>query len=162
MRNGQRLLVATIALTLSVLPTAREARADPPAAAPAAGSTPAPATAAPAGSAKKKPAPPAHTPAHAKPAKTPAGKKDTTSDHPPDAPTEGGAKPRPAGAASSAHEVVEHESRIEFDERMVRGQSAAGAIFLFQRSPSELKSIVEVPDTFRPKTVEMLQPRGTP
>jgi len=46
---------------------------------------------------------------------------------------------------------------------MVRGQSAAGAIFLFQRTPSDLKSIVEVPGTFRPKTVEMIQPnRGTP
>jgi hypothetical protein len=65
--------------------------------------------------------------------------------------------------AASGHEVVERESRIEFDERMVRGQSAAGSIFLFQRAPSEFKSIVEVPDSFRAKTVELVQPRpGTP
>jgi hypothetical protein len=60
--------------------------------------------------------------------------------------------------AGAGHEIVEHESRIEFDERMVRGQTAAGAIFLFQRTPSELKSIVEIPTSFREKTVEMLQP----
>jgi hypothetical protein len=68
-----------------------------------------------------------------------------------------------AAPAASGHDVVERESRIEFDERMVRGQSAAGSIFLFQRAPSELKSIVEVPDSFRSKTVELVQPRpGTP
>lgn len=70
------------------------------------------------------------------------------------------AAPKPAASGpTAAHEVVEHESRIEFDERMVHGQSAAGAIFLFQRTPSEFKSIVQVPETFRPKTIEMLQPR---
>ena len=68
-----------------------------------------------------------------------------------------------AAPVASGHDVVERESRIEFDERMVRGQSAAGSIFLFQRAPSELKSIVEVPDSFRAKTVELVQPRpGTP
>jgi hypothetical protein len=71
--------------------------------------------------------------------------------------------PPHATPAASGHEVVERESRIEFDERMVRGQSAAGSIFLFQRAPSEFKSIVEVPEGFRAKTVELVQPRpGTP
>jgi hypothetical protein len=163
MRNRRALLVTAIALGLSVLPMARSVRADPPAAAPAAGSTPP--AAAPAATNGKKKAPPSHPPppAHTKPAKPPPAPKDTVPKHTPDpsAPTEA-AKPHPGGAPSAGHEVVEHESRIEFDERMVRGQSAAGAIFLFQRTPSELKSIVEVPDTFRPKTVELLQPRGTP
>jgi hypothetical protein len=31
-------------------------------------------------------------------------------------------------------------------------------IYLFQRSPSEFKSIVQVPDSFRPRTVEILAP----
>jgi hypothetical protein len=98
---------------------------------------------------KKAPPKPAAPPPKPKAAAAP---KDTPAD-----------VPKPSSGASTAHAVVEHESRIEFDERMVRGQSAAGAIFLFQRTPSDLKSIVEVPDTFRPKTVEMLQPqRGTP
>jgi len=41
---------------------------------------------------------------------------------------------------------------------MLRGQSASGVIYLFQRSPSEFKSIVQVPDSFRDRTVEMLTP----
>lgn len=63
--------------------------------------------------------------------------------------------------ASAAHQVVERESRIEFDERMVKGQSAAGAIYLFQRSPSEFKSIVQVPGSFRPRTVAVLVTSST-
>ena len=63
--------------------------------------------------------------------------------------------------ATSGHDVVERESNIEFDERMVKGQTAAGAIYLFQRSPSEFKSIVKVPDTFRPRTTDLLSPRRT-
>jgi hypothetical protein len=96
-------------------------------------------------------------PAPAAPAKPKPPAKDTSK---PAGETKATPKsePVPAGAAS-AHEVVEHESRIEFDERMVHGQSAAGAIFLFQRTPSEFKSIVQVPDSFRQKTIEMLQPR---
>jgi hypothetical protein len=55
-------------------------------------------------------------------------------------------------------ESVRQESRIEFDERMLRGQSAAGVIYLFQRTPSDWKSIVEVPDSFRLRTVNVLAP----
>jgi hypothetical protein len=113
---------------------------------------------APSGTPKKKPAP--HR-AAAKPKPAPAPKE--TPKH--SSPESGGpAEPaKPRGAAPTARDVVEHESRIEFDERMVRGQSAAGAIFLFQRTPSDLKSIIEVPDGFRARTVEMLQSnRGTP
>jgi hypothetical protein len=65
----------------------------------------------------------------------------------------------PAPAASSGHDVVEKESNIEFDERTVKGQTAAGAIYLFQRSPSEFKSIIKVPDTFRPRTTDLLSSR---
>jgi hypothetical protein len=75
----------------------------------------------------------------------------------------GAPAPAAAGGASAAHEVVERESRIEFDERVVHGQSATGAIFLFQRAPSDFKSIVDVPDSFRDRTVELVKPRrGTP
>lgn len=63
-------------------------------------------------------------------------------------------EPRPA----TARESVRQESRIEFDERMLRGQSAAGVIYLFQRSPSDWKSTVEVPDSFRQRTVKVLTP----
>jgi hypothetical protein len=60
--------------------------------------------------------------------------------------------------ASNARESVRQESRIEFDERMLRGQSAAGVIYLFQRSPSDWKSTVEVPDSFRQRTVDVVTP----
>jgi len=111
---------------------------------------------------KKKPAPHPATP-KPKPSATPKP-APTPKDAPKRTETSGGAEtPKTHAGAAAAHEVVEHESRIEFDERMVRGQSAAGAIFLFQRTPSDLKSIVEIPDSFRAKTVEMVQPRrGTP
>ncbi len=60
--------------------------------------------------------------------------------------------------ASNARESVRQESRIEFDERMLRGQSAAGVIYLFQRTPSDWKSTVEVPDSFRQRTVDVVTP----
>jgi hypothetical protein len=102
--------------------------------------------------------PKAAAPAKPKPAAKPP--KETGKHATPEAQQASEPAPKAAAAgSSSAHEVVEHESRIEFDERMVRGQSAAGAIFLFQRTPTEFKSIVQVPETFRPKTIEMLQPR---
>jgi len=67
-------------------------------------------------------------------------------------------KPQPSDTRAATRETVRQESRIEFDERMLHGQSAAGVIYLFQRSPSEFKSIVQVPDSFRPRTVEILSP----
>jgi len=73
------------------------------------------------------------------------------------------AAPEGPRSASAGHQVVEHESHIEFDERMVRGQSAAGAIYLFRRAPSDFKSIVQVPDGFRDRTVEIVATRrGAP
>jgi hypothetical protein len=95
------------------------------------------------------------TPSHSGAAKpAPGGSVDV-------APSKGGALPtetRPGEARAPARESVRQESRIEFDERMLRGQSAAGVIYLFQRTPSDWKSIVEVPESFRPRTVEVLTP----
>lgn len=90
--------------------------------------------------------------------------------HPRATPTESVVEPAPGQAAPSttearaadprttARESVRQESRIEFDERMLRGQSAAGVIYLFQRTPSDWKSTVEVPDSFRQRTVEVVTP----
>lgn len=68
------------------------------------------------------------------------------------------AQARPTEERTQARESVRQESRIEFDERMLRGQSAAGVIYLFQRTPSDWKSIVEVPDGFRARTTNVLAP----
>jgi hypothetical protein len=75
--------------------------------------------------------------------------------------TKNGAAPaqaRPAEDRTPPRESIRQESRIEFDERMLRGQSAAGVIYLFQRTPSDWKSIVEVPDSFRARTTNVLAP----
>ncbi len=70
------------------------------------------------------------------------------------------AAPAAASAGPGApHDVVARESHIEFDERMIKGQTAAGAIYLFQRAPTEFKSIVTVPESFRTRTTELLLSR---
>lgn len=106
---------------------------------------------------KKAPAPVAHKPVAA------AAPTLRQADDPP--PTT--AKPEaPAPAESTggsrrsvSREVIQRESRIEFDERMVKGQTAAGAIYLFERGRSEMKSMITVPDSFRSRTVtEVLPP----
>ncbi len=74
----------------------------------------------------------------------------------PASPAGAGIAPAPSGQAGQ--QVARQESRIEFDERSVRGQSASGVIYLFQRSPSDFTSIVQVPESFRPRTVEVLAP----
>ncbi len=70
----------------------------------------------------------------------------------------GPSEARAGESKAPLRESVKQESRIEFDERMLRGQSAAGVIYLFQRTPSDWKSIVEVPDSFRLRTVNVLAP----
>lgn len=93
------------------------------------------------------------TPAHTAPAPTTGTVEPAASKAGP-APAE----PRAGEPRTTARESVRQESRIEFDERMLRGQSAAGVIYLFQRSPSDWKSTVEVPDTFRQRTVDVVTP----
>jgi hypothetical protein len=140
MMSRRTLVTVAVVLGLTCASWTPVAQADPP---PAGATAP-----------KKRPA--------ATAAKRKSAPKKPPKQAPPAAP-DSTATAKPRAGAGSGHEVVEHESRIEFDERMVRGQTAAGAIFLFQRTPSELKSIVEIPTSFRERTVEVLQPRqGAP
>lgn len=62
--------------------------------------------------------------------------------------------------AAPAREVVHRESHIEFDERLVQGQTAAGAIYLFQRGGSEFRSMVKLPESFRDRTVRPILPNS--
>jgi hypothetical protein len=93
------------------------------------------------------------TPVHATPVK---GTPPTTVEPAPSRGSTAPADVRAGEARTPLKESVRQESRIEFDERMLRGQSAAGVIYLFQRTPSDWKSIVQVPDSFRSRTVQVL------
>ena len=61
---------------------------------------------------------------------------------------------RPPPPPATPKEAAQRESRIEFDERLVQGQTAAGAIYLFQRGESEFRSMVKLPESFRDRTVD--------
>ena len=58
----------------------------------------------------------------------------------------------------AARATVQRESHIEFDDRLVQGQTAAGAIYLFQRGESEFRSMIKLPESFRDRTVRQLLP----
>ena len=44
--------------------------------------------------------------------------------------------------------TLQRSDRMEFDARLIRGERASGAVFLFQRAPRELPSMVERRKTF--------------
>jgi hypothetical protein len=67
--------------------------------------------------------------------------------------------PRAATRTEAARDVVREESKIEFDDRMVQGQTASGAIYLFQRGESEFNSMVHAPTTFRERTLQKVYAR---
>jgi hypothetical protein len=53
--------------------------------------------------------------------------------------------------------------RVEFDGRLIEGQTAAaGAIYLFERLPSELRSMVLERKGYRREELETLYPNGVP
>ena len=53
--------------------------------------------------------------------------------------------------------------RVEFDGRIIEGQTAAqGAIYLFERLPSELRSMVLERRSFRAEVLETLYPSAAP
>ena len=64
----------------------------------------------------------------------------------------------PPSAPSRGRDVVSRESRIEFDERSIKGQTAAGAIYLFDRGSPDMKSMISVPGSFRKRTVATVLP----
>jgi len=88
----------------------------------------------------------------AAPHKTPAAKKEQpAAAAQPSAPAKGSSK---AAAPEPTREVIKRESNIEFDERVVQGQRAQGAVYLFQRADTEFTSLVKTPSTFRSRTVD--------
>jgi hypothetical protein len=95
---------------------------------------------------KKVTAPPVRT-APDKPSKSIA---DTT-------PAEAASAPTPAPADDS--KGIQRGERIEFDARLIQGQTAkAGAVYLFQRVNTPLRSMVKERTSFRDKIVRKVFP----
>lgn len=65
-------------------------------------------------------------------------------------------KQAPAASGDVPKEVIKRESKIEFDERVVQGQRAQGAVYLFQRAESKFGSLVKTPGSFRERTVRQV------
>jgi hypothetical protein len=89
---------------------------------------------------------------------------------PPERPPESSAPVRTPSAAKAAPEPdtsgeIKRGDRIEFDERLIQGQTAkAGALYLFDRKPSDLRSMVHERSSYRTEIVHEIFPRqeGTP
>jgi hypothetical protein len=63
--------------------------------------------------------------------------------------------PEPAPAAEEQTGSLQRSSRMEFDERLIRGQGAAsGAVYLFDRAPRELPGLVPLRRSYREEIVE--------
>lgn len=65
----------------------------------------------------------------------------------------------PAGKADEDGRSLQRGERVEFDARLIQGQTAkAGAVYLFARVPTNLKSMVRERTTFREKIVRTVYP----
>ncbi len=51
---------------------------------------------------------------------------------------------RPAASEAPAGPSLRRSTRIEFDARLVRGEKASGAVYLFHRSPRRFPSLVDL------------------
>ena len=64
-----------------------------------------------------------------------------------------------AGKRVNTPGSLKRSSRIEFDERLIVGQSLkSGAIYLFQRKDSEIQSMVKIRKDFREELLTPLEP----
>lgn len=82
---------------------------------------------------------------------------------PEDAPADEGepTSTAPAGAGSEDSRALKRGERIEFDARLIQGQTAkAGAVYLFERASSNLRSMVKDRVSFRDRIVRTVFPEG--
>ena len=75
-------------------------------------------------------------------------------------PAAGGAEgDQNAGKGVNTPGSLKRSNRIEFDERLIVGQSLkSGAIYLFQRKDSEIQSMVKIRKDFREELLTPLEP----
>ena len=60
---------------------------------------------------------------------------------------------------SHLRKTLQRGERVEFDARLIQGQSAkAGAVYLFARVATNLKSMVKERTSFRDKVVRTVYP----
>jgi len=101
-------------------------------------------------------------PAHSA-AKPPKGEKGTASPEPEPEAAPAASAPTPKGASGPATDeegkTLQRGERVEFDARLIQGQSAkAGAVYLFARVATNLKSMVKERTSFRDKVVRTVYP----
>lgn len=72
-------------------------------------------------------------------------------------PTRAAAQDQSGGAeGNSSGSKLQRSDRMEFDARLIRGERASGAVFLFQRTPRQLPSMVERRRTYLRESVRTL------
>jgi hypothetical protein len=65
------------------------------------------------------------------------------------------------GAAGGGNPTLQRGQRLEFDGRLVQGQTArSGAVYLFERARSELRSMVRERQSYREEIVRSVFPQG--
>ena len=66
-----------------------------------------------------------------------------------------------AGPVGGGNPALQRGTRLEFDGRLVQGQTArSGAVYLFERARSELKSMVRERQSYREEIVRTVFPDG--
>jgi hypothetical protein len=65
------------------------------------------------------------------------------------------------GAVGGGNPALQRGTRLEFDGRLVQGQTArSGAVYLFERGRSELRSMVRERQSYRDEIVKTVFPEG--
>ena len=66
-----------------------------------------------------------------------------------------------SGAVGGGNPALQRGTRLEFDGRLVQGQTArSGAVYLFERGRSELRSMVRERQSYRDEIVKTVFPEG--
>ena len=66
-----------------------------------------------------------------------------------------------SGAVGGGNPALQRGTRLEFDGRLVQGQTArSGAVYLFERARSELRSMVRERQSYRDEIVKTVFPEG--
>lgn len=58
--------------------------------------------------------------------------------------------------ARAAGPTLQRSNRVEFDARLVRGEKASGAVYLFQRAPRRLPALVDLKRDYLSRIVRPL------